>query len=108
MRFYGNVVYVEQVEREDRPGVMVDKPTVRTVKGNVKKNFYRWKNNPNQSTLDAENVSHIIEIVADPYAINHFGSMRYIEWLGQKWKIESVDASSLPQLTIYVGGLYNG
>lgn len=53
------------------------------------------------------NISNQISIVADPFANNNFHSMRYIEWMGSKWKITDVEVQ-YPRLILSIGGLYNG
>jgi hypothetical protein len=34
--------------------------------------------------------------------------MRYVEFMGAKWKVSSVDATKRPRLVLTLGGLYNG
>lgn len=53
------------------------------------------------------NISNQISIVADPFANNNFHSMRYVEWMGSKWKITDVEVQ-YPRLILSIGGLYNG
>ncbi len=53
------------------------------------------------------NISNQISIVADPFANNNFHSMRYIEWMGSKWKVTDVEVQ-YPRLILSIGGLYNG
>ena len=57
---------------------------------------------------DDINISNEISIVADPFANQNFHSMRYVEFMGTKWKVSKVDASLYPRLTLSVGGVYNG
>ena len=49
-----------------------------------------------------------ISILADPYARNNFHAIRYTEFMGTKWKVNSVDASQYPRLVLTLGGVYNG
>ena len=48
----------------------------------------------------------IASIIADPFAYQNFHAMRYIEWMGAKWKITKVNVQS-PRLILSVGGVYN-
>lgn len=48
-----------------------------------------------------------ISIVADPYASSHFFSIRYVEWMGVKWKVTNVEVQ-LPRLILTIGGVFNG
>lgn len=55
---------------------------------------------------DDIDVSNEISIVADPYAMNNFHSIRYVTFMGTKWKVTSVDVQ-YPRLNLSLGGVYN-
>ena len=55
---------------------------------------------------DDVNISNEISIVADPFAYQNFHAMRYVEFMGAKWKISSVEVQ-YPRLILTVGGVYN-
>ena len=82
-KFYGSIGYAETVETS--PGVWVEQITERKYYGDVNRDSRRLQS-ANQLN-DNINVSSEISIVADPYAYNHFHSMRYAEFMGAKWKI---------------------
>lgn len=102
-RFYGNVGYAEQTETN---GVWTNEITERPYTGNITKVTRRL------SSVDTLNdnvvTSTVISVVADPYAFQNFIKIMYVEWLGIKWKADSVDATSPPRLNITLGGVYNG
>ena len=52
------------------------------------------------------NVSNQISVIADPYANQNLYAMRYITFMGCKWKISSIDIQ-YPRLILTVGGVYN-
>ena len=52
-------------------------------------------------------ISNLISIIADPYAYKSFHSMRYVEFMGNKWKVANVEIQ-YPRLILTIGGLYNG
>ena len=56
---------------------------------------------------DNINISNEFSIVADPYAINNFHAIRYVEFMGAKWKISNVSVQH-PRLLLTAGGVYNG
>lgn len=68
------------------------------------------RNNRRLQTSDKVNddltISNEISIIADPYARLNFHMMRYVEFMGAKWKITSVDVQ-YPRLNLTLGGLYN-
>ena len=55
---------------------------------------------------DNLNISNEISIVADPWARDNFHLMRYIEFMGAKWKITNIEVQ-YPRLILTVGGVYN-
>lgn len=102
-KFYGSIGYAETVETS--PGVWVEQITERKYYGDVNRDSRRLQS-ANQLN-DNINVSSEISIVADPYAYNHFHSMRYVEFMGAKWKVSTVEPKP-PRLILTLGGLYNG
>ena len=52
-------------------------------------------------------IANEISISADPYANGNFHAMRYITFMGSKWRIESVEVQ-YPRLILSIGGIYNG
>ena len=102
-KFYGSIGYAETVETS--PGGWVERITERKYYGDVNRDSRRLQS-ANQLN-DNINVSSEISIVADPYAYNHFHSMRYVEFMGAKWKVSTVEPKP-PRLILTLGGLYNG
>lgn len=103
-KFYGSIGYSDT--QETAPGVWSDVITTRNYSGDIIRNA-RSLSVGSDSTNDDLNVSNQFSILADPYAYQNFHSMRYIEFMGAKWKITSVDASQRPRLILTVGGVYN-
>lgn len=102
-KFYGAIGYAELVETA--PGVWTEQITKRNYYGELIRNTRRLQSTQNLN--DDVNVSNEISIVADPYAINNFHSMRYAEFMGAKWKINNVEVQ-YPRLLLTLGGVYNG
>lgn len=102
-KFYGKVGYAEHVETA--PGVWVEQITEKQYYGDEVANIRKLESSGNFN--DNINISNKISIVADPYAYQNFHAMRYIEFMGAKWKISNVEVLR-PRLILTVGGLYNG
>lgn len=102
-KFYGAIGYAKQVEA--MPGVWKEIITVRNYFGEVIRNTRRLQSTEHLN--DDVNVSNQISIVADPFAMNNFHSMRYVEFMGAKWKVSDVEVQ-FPRLLLTFGGLYNG
>lgn len=103
-RFYGPIGYAKPVEAS--PGDWVDEITERKYYGDVLRNTSRWASTPD-STNDNLNVNVQISIVADPYAEQNFSTIKYVEFMGTKWKV--TDATpQYPRIILTLGGVYNG
>lgn len=103
-KWYGKIGYSETVETA--PGVWMPQDTVREYYGDVLRNSTRWTGN-SDSTNDDLIVNTQISIVSDPFAIEKFYSMKWIEFMGTKWKITSVEPE-FPRLKLTLGGVFNG
>lgn len=101
-KFYGPVGYAESVETA--PGVYTDQITERYYHGDVVRNTRRLQSA--DKVNDDINISNQFSILADPFAVGNFHSMRYIGFMGSKWKITDVEVQ-YPRLLLTVGGLYN-
>lgn len=102
-RFYGTIGYVKTVETE--PGMWEEQKTERQYSGELVKNTRRLESSGGVN--DNVNISNEVSIVADPYAYENFHAMRYIKFMGAKWKISNVEVR-YPRLILTIGGVYNG
>lgn len=103
MKFYGPVGFVEVVEK--RPGVKTATPVEYPYAGDVLRRHVRYQSG--ESVNDSITPSQQISILADPYARNHVGSMKYVKWMGTAWKISEISVE-YPRLILTLGGAYNG
>jgi len=103
MKFYGVIGY-DAGTRETAPGVWMPSITERPYYGDVVKNYRSLKTG--DSVNDDINVSNEISIIADPFAYQNFHSMRYVIFMGSKWKVSNVEAQ-YPRLILTLGGLFN-
>ena len=101
-KWYGAIGYSETVET--KPGVWKEQITERMYSGDLLRNTSRFQNTDKLN--DDINVLNEISIVADPYANQNFHFMRYIEFMGTKWKISNVEVQ-YPRLRLTIGGEYN-
>ena len=101
-KFFGAIGYAEMVETN--PGVWKEVITERNYYVDIIKNTRRLQSADQLN--DNINISNEISIIADPFAYSNFHSMRYIEFMGNKWKISNVDVQ-YPRLIFSIGGLYN-
>lgn len=102
-KFYGPVGYAVSVET--RPGFYQDRIEEHNYYGDVLRNTSNWSTSTD-STNDDLNVNVQISIVADPFANNHFHSIKYVGLMGTKWKVKSVEPK-YPRLILTLGGVFN-
>lgn len=103
MKWYGVIGYAETIET--KPGVWEEQITERTYYGDVIRNSRTLQSVAQVN--DNVNISNSFSIIADPYANQNFHAIRYIEFMGTKWKISNIEVQ-YPRLIITAGGIYNG
>lgn len=102
-KWFGKIGYA--VTEETTPGVWVEQITERNYYGDIIRNTRRLQTSDKLN--DDINVSNEISIVADPFARENFHAMRYIEFMGTRWKVSIVE-EQYPRLILSLGGEYNG
>ena len=103
-KFYDAVGYAELTETS--PGVWTENIIERKYYGDVLSNNRRLT--PDDKLNDDINLSNRISIIADPYAMHNYFNIRYVAYMGAKWKVSNVDCSQRPRMILSTGGLYNG
>lgn len=102
-RFFGEVGYDMPVT--DDYGVTTSHLVKRNYYGDVQHMATRWQNTENLH--DDISVNHRISIIADPFANQNFPFIKYVEWMGTRWNVNSADLE-YPRLILTLGGVYNG
>jgi hypothetical protein len=101
-KFYGKIGFEETIETV--PGVWEEVITERNYYGEVVRNTRKLA--ASNHLNDDISINNEISIIADPYAKDHFHSMRYVEFLGTTWEVTSVEVQ-YPRLILSLGGKYN-
>lgn len=104
MKFYGKVGFWKE-EVEVKPGVFKSLIISRPYFGEVLKNRRNFQSSEYQN--DTFTTNNQISILADLYLQQNWTSIKYVEWNGVKWKVNSVDVE-YPRVTLTLGGVYNG
>ena len=102
-KFYGVIGYA--VTEETKPGVWTEKIIERMYYGDLTRNTRRLQSA--EQLNDNINVANEISIVADPFANENFQFIRYVTFMGSKWKVQSVDVQ-FPRLVLTLSEVYNG
>jgi hypothetical protein len=101
-KFYGKVGYA--VEIETGPGVIGEDIVVKKYYGEITRNSRRMESSDKGN--DNIIINNAIDIMADAYAYSHFYAIRWVEWQGQKWKVNYAEVKR-PVISLTLGGLYN-
>lgn len=101
-KFYGTIGFSKT--EETSPGVWQEKITEKNYYGDILQFTHQWQNGEHLN--DDINVNNKISIVADSFAFENFGFMRYVYWMSAKWKITNIDVQ-YPRLILTIGGIYN-
>lgn len=102
-KFYGPIGYAMETV-EVSPGVWKERIEEHYHHGEVTRNTRRLQST--DQVNDDINISNEISILADPFAYGNFHAMRYVKFMGTKWKISSVEVE-YPRLKLTLGGVYN-
>lgn len=102
-KFYGKIGYA--ITEMTEPGIYEERFVEEYYFGDIVKNTRRLRETSNIN--DDINISNQISILADPYLMNNFHSMRYVIYMGTKWKVSEVEVQ-YPRLILTLGGIYNG
>lgn len=102
-KYYGNIGFGE-ADTETAPGVWEVQSVERPYSGDVLQNFMRYETS--QYLNDNITVSNQISIIGDPYAYKNFHTIKYIWYMGARWKVMNVDVKH-PRLILTIGGVYN-
>lgn len=103
-KWYGKIGYATE-SVENQPGVWYELIVERSYYGDTYRNTRLLQNS--DGVNDNINIANQISIVADPYANQNFHMMRYVEFMGAKWKVTNIEVQR-PRLILTIGGLYNG
>lgn len=101
-KYYGKIGFVSTEETE--PGIWEEVSMERLYFGDLIRNTRRLESS---SKINSDlNISNQISILADPYLNNNLQRIRYVEFMGTKWRVETVDVQ-FPRLILSLGGVYN-
>lgn len=103
-KYFGQLGFAETQEVPANSGIWKEVIVEYDYYGDILRNS-RNRGSSDKVNEDVE-ISNQISIVSDAYATEHLYNIRYITWLGNKWKVSSIDVE-YPRLILSIGGLYN-
>lgn len=105
MRFAGKIGFVINVQDEHDDSLWFPQTTEKLAYGDVLRDT---RNNDKSNYInDNFTISNQFSIVADSFTYRNFQYIKYVEYLGVKWRVTSVDALQRPRLVLSVNGVYN-
>ena len=103
-KFCGKIGFAVTVD--DGDGVWTSKVVEETYTGDILR-LMRNKDS-GEHINDGLRLNSQFSILMDPWFQDHFSSVRYIEYLGTKWVVESADPTNYPRVLLTPGGIYHG
>lgn len=102
-KFYGVIGY--GVSAQTEPGIFEPQIKECSYSGDVLSKS--WKFESSENVNDDINIANRISIVADEFAYKNSHAIRYVEFMGTRWKVSNIEVQ-YPRLILTIGGVYNG
>ena len=100
-RFSGKIGFSKT--EETSPGIWSEKIIEKHYIGDT---LRQYKNTVNNDSINSGiNIQNRISIVADAFINENLYAIRYVEYMGSKWYVTSVEVEH-PRLILYLGGVY--
>lgn len=102
MKWFGKIGFAETVNTN--PGVWDPQIVTRQYQGDVIDMKRRLQSSDKLN--DDIIIDNVISILSDPYSEKNFASIKYVEFMGAKWRVSNVKVE-YPRLILTLGGVYN-
>jgi hypothetical protein len=103
-RYHGKVGFL-LVDDDQTTGISNDLPVERPYFGRVLEHSRRWQGS--DMVTDDLQLGNEIAIVANDFAYKHASAIKYCEFMGQYWTVNSVRIKR-PEIILSLGGVYHG
>lgn len=104
MKYSGKIgFWIDDVEV--RPGVYKSAIVERNYTGDILKNTQKW--GATETINRNLDINNKVSILADMYLNNNISSIKYITYMGTKWRVNSFEVN-YPRVVIEMGDVYNG
>lgn len=103
-KYHGFIGFAGE-QTETSPGIWNEKITEHEYAGDLLS--FNRRNQGSGKVNDDMVVSNKISIIADAYLNENIYAVRYVTFMGGKWKIESVEVE-YPRMIFTLGGLWHG
>ena len=90
---------------ETSPGIWDEQIQEKVYYADVTRRYVKQNYN---NTINANvDISNTLSVVANPEILTNLQSIRYVNWMGQRWSIGSIEVN-YPRLILGIGGIWNG
>lgn len=103
MKYSGRVGFTKT--EKTKPGVYEPVTTYKSYRGDVERKSYR-EDQPSTQFNTKVNVSNVISIVANEYALENFQYISCVEYMGTFWNVTNIEVAH-PRLKLTIGGVFN-
>lgn len=105
MKYAGNIGYIVEKMQD---GVYLPESTARFMTGDIISIRKGRESYDNSSKVNEDiSLSNRISLIGDAFAFENFMWIRWVEWMGTKWKVSSVSVdTNAPRINISLGGVY--
>ena len=104
-KWCGKIGFAISKKVPGRGNMYVDEIVERQFYGDIIRNNKRWESG--ESVNDELNISNSISILANSFIFDNLQCMKYVEFCGAFWKINSVEVQG-HRLILGIGGAWNG
>lgn len=101
MKYYGAIGFSST--ENTAPGVYTEQIIEKELAGDITRVNKRYVDA--NSVNDNITLNMSLSIIADPFVYNNLGMIRYITYLGSKWKVTDISIQ-YPRVILSIGGLY--
>lgn len=103
-RFFGKVGFAKLVET--RPGIFTETYIERPYKGDLLKRSRNWS--ASDYLNDNLEISNEISLISDSFMDSNFGTIRYVKFKKQAFRITSANLDTeRHRITLSIGGVFN-
>jgi hypothetical protein len=75
-------------------GIWDDVAVERSYRGDILQNIRKWE--PTEHKNDDVVISNRISIIADIFAYENLSTIRYVSWMGIRWKVNNIENPTTP------------
>lgn len=104
-KFSGLIGFVGTREDPPNSGIWEEFSDARQYYGDILRQGRHWEHGDSRN--DDLTVNNYISIIADDFAKQNFQFIKWVEILGVKWRISSVEIE-YPRIKLTLGGVWNG